>query len=44
MDQDPRLKRLSIFQHQLKKNSVDAAVLIHSRDLLYYTGTAQPCI
>ncbi|MCL6446846.1 MAG: Xaa-Pro peptidase family protein [Armatimonadetes bacterium] len=36
--------RLKIFQKRLSELEVDAAVLVLSRDIFYYTGTAQPCI
>ncbi|MEW6274809.1 MAG: aminopeptidase P family N-terminal domain-containing protein, partial [Bacillota bacterium] len=36
--------RLKIFQKRLSELEIDAAVLILSRDIFYYTGTAQPCI
>ncbi|GBF34660.1 Xaa-Pro aminopeptidase [Desulfocucumis palustris] len=36
--------RLKIFQERLLELEIKAAVLILSRDIFYYTGTAQPCI
>lgn len=36
--------RLKIFQKRLLELEIKAAVLILSRDIFYYTGTAQPCI
>ena len=36
--------RLKNFQKRLLELEIDAAVLILSRDIFYYTGTAQPCI
>lgn len=34
--------RISVLQRRLAEGGVDAALLIYSRDVLYYTGTAQP--
>jgi len=36
--------RLKNFQERLLELEIKAAVLILSRDIFYYTGTAQPCI
>lgn len=36
--------RIAVFQEKLEAAGIDAAVLILSRDVFYYTGTAQPCI
>lgn len=36
--------RLRIFQKRLLELEISAAVLVLSRDIFYYTGTAQPCI
>lgn len=36
--------RLKKFQERLLELEINAAVLILSRDIFYYTGTAQPCI
>ena len=36
--------RLKMFQKRLLELGIDAAVLILSRDIFYYTGTAQPSI
>ena len=36
--------RLRNFQQRLLELEINAAVLILSRDIFYYTGTAQPCI
>ncbi|MHB8131783.1 MAG: M24 family metallopeptidase [Mobilitalea sp.] len=36
--------RLKKFQKRLLELEIKAAVLILSRDIFYYTGTAQPCI
>jgi Xaa-Pro dipeptidase len=35
-------KRISMLQQRLAERGVAAALLIYSRDVLYYTGTAQP--
>ncbi len=35
-------KRISILQRRLLDGGIDAALLFYSRDVLYYTGTAQP--
>ncbi|MRR37971.1 aminopeptidase P family protein, partial [bacterium] len=35
-------KRIKIFQRRLLDGGIDAALLVYSRDVLYYTGTAQP--
>ncbi len=35
-------KRINVLQKKLAEGGVDAALLIYSRDVLYYTGTAQP--
>lgn len=40
-DKSTRLREL---QKKLFELEFDAAILIHSRDVFYYTGTAQPCI
>ena len=34
--------RISLLQRRLAADGIDAALLIYSRDVLYYTGTAQP--
>ncbi|MCG8401113.1 MAG: aminopeptidase P family N-terminal domain-containing protein [Firmicutes bacterium] len=39
-----KIKRLNILQERLWQLEIDAAVLVLSRDIYYYTGTAQPCI
>jgi Xaa-Pro dipeptidase len=36
------LKRIQEFQERLKAKGLAGAILFHSRDILYYTGTAQP--
>ncbi|MCP3926670.1 MAG: aminopeptidase P family protein [Desulfobacterales bacterium] len=36
------LYRLKKLQESLKENGIHAAILIYSRDVFYYTGTAQP--
>lgn len=41
MDKGARVKNL---QRRLLESDIDAALLIHSRDVYYYAGTAQPCI
>jgi len=41
MDKTARLKK---FQIRLRQLGIDSAILIHSRDVFYYCGTAQPCI
>jgi Xaa-Pro aminopeptidase len=35
-------KRIQVLQQRLAELEIDAALLIYSRDVLYYTGTAQP--
>ena len=35
-------RRIEILQTTLRERGLDAALLFHSRDVLYYTGTAQP--
>jgi len=35
-------KRIQVFQRRLAEQGLDAALLVYSRDILYYTGTAQP--
>lgn len=37
-------KRISVFQDTLRQNDMDACLVILSRDVFYFTGTAQPCI
>lgn len=44
MANNVKLNRLKNFQKRLFELKVDAAILILSRDIYYYTGTAQPCI
>jgi len=44
MIRNNKTMRLKIFQKKLLELEIDAAVLILSRDIFYYTGTAQPCI
>lgn len=34
--------RISALQRRLVEDGIDAALLVYSRDVLYYTGTAQP--
>ena len=34
--------RISALQRRLVEDGIDAALLVYSRDILYYTGTAQP--
>ncbi|AGL02440.1 M24 family metallopeptidase [Desulfoscipio gibsoniae] len=41
VDKTVRLKK---FQIRLRELGIDVALLIHSRDVFYYCGTAQPCI
>ena len=36
--------RLKNFQKRLLELGIDSAILIHSRDVFYYCGTAQPSI
>lgn len=36
------LKRIKHLQEKLLSNNVSAALIMHPRDLFYYTGTAQP--
>jgi Xaa-Pro aminopeptidase len=35
-------KRIKVLQKRLADGGIDAALLVYSRDVLYYTGTAQP--
>ena len=35
-------ERIKVLQKKLAEGGIDAALLIYSRDVLYYTGTAQP--
>ncbi len=35
-------KRIKVLQQRLSAGGIDAALLVYSRDVLYYTGTAQP--
>ncbi len=35
-------KRIEKLQQNLKQNEIDCALLIYSRDIFYYTGTARP--
>lgn len=35
-------KRIEILQDKIRENALSAALLFYSRDVLYYTGTAQP--
>src|SRR5512136_3188382 len=35
-------ERIKILQKRLADGGIDAALLVYSRDVLYYTGTAQP--
>jgi len=34
--------RIKVLQKKLAEGGIDAALLVYSRDVLYYTGTAQP--
>jgi len=34
--------RIRLLQRRLAEEGLDAALLVYSRDVLYYTGTAQP--
>jgi len=36
------VKRIKVLQNKLSEGGLDAALLVYSRDVLYYTGTAQP--
>jgi Xaa-Pro dipeptidase len=36
-------RRIKALQAEIRKGELDAALLVYSRDILYYTGTAQPC-
>lgn len=42
--QNHKKMRIATLQSRLAALNVDAALLILSRDVYYYTGTAQPCI
>lgn len=44
MSKSPKLARIATFQHELQTKDIDAAILVLSRDIFYYTGTAQPSI
>ena len=44
MMRDNKMRRLEKLQKRLSELEIDAAVLVLSRDIFYYTGTAQPCI
>lgn len=35
-------KRINVLQQAMFEKGIDAALLVYSRDILYYTGTAQP--
>ena len=35
-------ERIKVLQRRLLDGGIDAALLVYSRDVLYYTGTAQP--
>lgn len=35
-------ERIKVLQKKLAEGGIDAALLVYSRDVLYYTGTAQP--
>ena len=39
---DTHIERIGLFQHQLETQGIGAALLLYSRDVFYYTGTAQP--
>jgi Xaa-Pro aminopeptidase len=43
MDYRQKSRRIKALQKILSDGLIDAAILILSRDLFYYTGTAQPC-
>lgn len=44
MEKYQRKNRVKYLQQLLEKEEIDAAIITLSRDLFYYTGTAQPCI
>ncbi len=44
MDRLQKFERIKIFQKVLSTRQIDAAILNLSRDLFYYSGTAQPCL
>ncbi len=44
MKHHQRSKRIKVLQQVLQKKQIDAVVINLSRDLFYYTGTAQPCL
>ncbi|MCF6179012.1 MAG: aminopeptidase P family N-terminal domain-containing protein, partial [Geopsychrobacter sp.] len=44
MSNSPKLARIATFQYELQTKNIDAAILVLSRDIFYYTGTAQPSI
>ena len=38
----PNAERIRSFQKKLAREGIGAALLVYSRDVFYYTGTAQP--
>ncbi|MCF6246944.1 MAG: Xaa-Pro peptidase family protein [Desulfobacula sp.] len=44
MNQSKKLKRIRELQKKLDETKMDAGLLILSRDVFYYTGTAQPTV
>ena len=38
------LNRIKGLQQRMAEAGIEAAIILYSRDLLYYTGTTQPCI
>ena len=38
------LNRIKGFQERMAEAGIEAAIILYSRDLLYYTGTTQPSI
>lgn len=44
MEYDGQKKRVKRLQEKLDEKDIQAVLLIHSRDVFYYTGTAQPAI
>lgn len=44
MDRLQKANRIKVLQKRLSDRQIDAAILTLSRDLFYYTGTAQPCL
>lgn len=37
------LSRIRLLQEKMQQQSIDFAIIMHPRDVYYYSGTAQPC-